>query len=65
MNKKKKFEVQADETIAECLDRIKKEGYMPIKRMEKPIFKEVKINGQMSYEPVSQQIIFEAVLFED
>ncbi|HWJ76458.1 MAG TPA: NETI motif-containing protein [Niallia sp.] len=65
MNKKKKFEVQEDETISECLDRIKKEGYMPIKRMEKPIFKEVKINGQMSYEPISQQIVFEAVQFED
>ena len=61
MSKKKRFEVQADESISDCLDRIKKEGYMPIKRMEKPIFKEVNVNGQMSYEPVSQQIIFEAM----
>ncbi|KAB7672432.1 NETI motif-containing protein [Bacillus sp. B1-b2] len=64
MSKKKKFEVQTNESISECLDRIKKEGYMPIKRMEKPIFQEVKNNGQLSYEPISQQIIFEAIQIE-
>ncbi|HEO8419467.1 NETI motif-containing protein [Niallia sp. FSL W8-0635] len=64
MSKKKRFEVQTNETINDCLDRMKKEGYTPIKRMEKPVFKEIKVNGQMSYEPVSQQIIFEAVHLE-
>jgi NETI protein len=64
MSKKKRFEVQTNESIDDCLDRMKQEGYMPIKRMEKPVFKEVKVNGQMSYEPVSQQIIFEAIQLE-
>ncbi|WP_031539707.1 NETI motif-containing protein [Niallia sp. JL1B1071] len=64
MSKKKRFEVQMNETINDCLERMKKEGYTPIKRMEKPVFKEIKVNGQMSYEPVSQQIIFEAVQLE-
>ncbi|CAI9392000.1 NETI motif-containing protein [Niallia sp. Sow4_A1] len=64
MSKKKRFEVQINETINDCLERMKKEGYTPIKRMEKPVFKEIKVNGQMSYEPVSQQIIFEAIQLE-
>ena len=64
MSKKKRFEVQINETINDCLERIKQEGYTPIKRMEKPVFKEIKVNGQMSYEPISQQIIFEAIQLE-
>ena len=64
MSKKKRFEVQINETINDCLERMKKEGYTPIKRMEKPVFKEIRVNGQMSYEPVSQQIIFEAIQLE-
>ncbi|EOR21535.1 NETI motif-containing protein [Cytobacillus oceanisediminis] len=64
MSKKKRFEVQTNESINDCLDRMKKEGYTPIKRLEKPVFKEVKGNGHMTYEPVSQQIIFEAVQLE-
>ena len=39
MAQKMKYEVQEDETVAECLDRIKKDGYTPIKRVEKPIFR--------------------------
>lgn len=58
---KKKFEVQEHESIAQCLDRMKKEGFTPIRRMEKPIFQEIKGKGQVSFEPVAQQIIFEAV----
>ncbi|WP_445490064.1 NETI motif-containing protein [Niallia sp. 03133] len=56
-----KFEVQENESISECLDRMQKEGYTPIKRMEKPIFKEQITNGSASYEPVSRKIIFEAI----
>lgn len=35
----KKFRVEDKETIADCLDRMKKEGFMPIRRIEKPVYK--------------------------
>lgn len=54
------FEVQENETIDQCLERIKKTGYMPVRRTEKPIFKEVKKSGQVEYEPAGRQIVFEA-----
>jgi len=56
---KKKFEVLKGETIDQCLDRMKEEGFMPIKRMEKPIFEEVIQNGKKETVPVGRQIIFE------
>ncbi|MBM7704230.1 NETI motif-containing protein [Metabacillus iocasae] len=63
-NKKKKclFELRSDETISECLDRMKAEGYVPVRRMEKPVFEEQIINGKKEYVPVKQQIIFEGKL---
>lgn len=60
MASKKKFEVEENETIGMCLDRMKEEGYMPVKRIEKPIFKEVIINGEKNYEPAGRKIFFEA-----
>lgn len=60
MTAKKKFEVEEYETINDCLERMKKEGYVPVRRIEKPIFKEVKQNGESVYEPVGRQIIFDA-----
>lgn len=60
MTAKKKFEVEEYETINDCLERMKKEGYVPVRRTEKPIFKEVKQNGESVYEPVGRQIIFDA-----
>lgn len=62
--RKKVFEAGENETLDQCLDRISKEGYQPIKRIEKPIFKEVEVNGTKEYEPAGRQIIFEAVLIE-
>ena len=57
---KKIFEVKENETITECLERIKSQGYVPVRRTEKPIFQEV-INGkEVTYEPVGREIIFEA-----
>jgi NETI protein len=56
---KKTFEVGQDETIDACLDRMKKEGYMPVKRIEKPIFKEVKEGNQIEFEPIFRKIVFE------
>jgi hypothetical protein len=59
-NRKKMFEVAENETLTECLDRISKEGYTPIRRIEKPIFKEVIKDGATDYEPAGRQILFEA-----
>ncbi|SDN19873.1 NETI motif-containing protein [Bacillus sp. OK048] len=65
MSKKKMlFEVQENESIDACLERMKKQGYIPVRRTEKPIFMEV-INGkETTYEPVGKQIVFEAVSTE-
>lgn len=63
-NRKKTFEVQENESISDCLERISKEGYTPTRRIEKPIFKEVEKNGEIDYEPAGRQIVFEAKLIE-
>jgi hypothetical protein len=65
MSKKKmQFEVQENESIDACLERIKKQGYVPIRRTEKPIFQEVVNGKEISYKPVGRQIVFEAVINE-
>lgn len=65
MSKKKvTFEVQENETIEQCLDRMNKQGYTPIRRMEKPVFQEIMDGNKKTYKPVGQQIIFEAELIE-
>lgn len=35
-----KFKVNENETISECLTRMREEGYMLVKRIEKPIYTE-------------------------
>ncbi|MCL6571053.1 MAG: NETI motif-containing protein [Bacillus sp. (in: Bacteria)] len=65
MSKKKmQFEVRENESIDECLNRMKQEGYLPVRRTEKPIFQEVKKNNETIYEPVARQIIFEGKIIE-
>ncbi|MBP3952588.1 NETI motif-containing protein [Bacillus suaedae] len=66
MSKKKKqqFEVLESETIDQCLERMKEEGYQPTRRMEKPIFEERHSKSTKEYVPVRQQIIFEGILVE-
>ncbi|PAE42987.1 hypothetical protein CHI06_08850 [Bacillus sp. 7884-1] len=65
MSKKKmQFEVQDNESIDDCLNRMKKLGYVPVRRTEKPIFQEVVNGKEISYEPVGRQIVFEAVMNE-
>jgi len=60
---KRRFEVEEHETVAECLERMKKEGYEPVRRIEKPIFREViGADGEITYEPVKKQIVFEGRL---
>lgn len=56
---KKKFSVEAGETISDCLDRMANEGYTPVRRMEEPVFHEVKRNGRMEPEVKEQRIVFE------
>lgn len=64
MSKKKQFEVRENESISDCLTRMEKEGYRPVRRIEKPIFKEIHKNNQTEYEPVSQKILFEGQKIE-
>lgn len=63
MTKKKQvwFDVEENETIDQCLERMKKEGYMPIGRREEPIFHEV--NGQPTV--LRQKIQFKGLLTEE
>lgn len=58
---KKRFEVGANETIDQCLERIKKEGYVPIRRTEEPIFQEKLENGETKLEPVDRRVLFDAI----
>lgn len=56
-----KFRVEADETIQDCLARMREAGYMPVKRYEKPVFKE---NKDGSVEVLRQEIVFTGKKFE-
>lgn len=55
------FEVAEDETIEDCLNRMKNEGYMAVGRKEEPLFSEV--NGE--YVPIRQLIKFKGMLSEE
>ena len=59
--RKQQFNVEPGESVANCLDRMKAEGYRPVRRIEKPVFKESE-----SKTPVisHQQILFEGILEE-
>ncbi|MFC3885441.1 NETI motif-containing protein [Bacillus songklensis] len=59
-NRKREYEVLENETIDQCLNRIKADGFVPVKRTEKPIFKEEIVNGLKKAIPVGRVIIFEA-----
>ncbi|OZM56820.1 hypothetical protein CIB95_08585 [Lottiidibacillus patelloidae] len=60
--KKRKFEVLDGETIDQCLERMEKEGYTPVRRMERPVFEEIVENKEKIRKPFKQQIIFEGKL---
>lgn len=55
------YEVEENETIEQCLERMKKDGYMAFGRKEEPIFEEV--NGEPVY--LRQKIRFKGILMED
>lgn len=58
---KKTFHVLENETVSECLERMAKEGYTPVRRIEKPVFIEVSKNGKREHQPAYQKILFEGV----
>ncbi|GED03003.1 NETI motif-containing protein [Bacillus atrophaeus] len=60
--KKKRFEVTEQQTIDNVLNQMKEEGYMPVRRMEEPIFTEKKENGSIQIIPCGKKIVFEGKL---
>jgi hypothetical protein len=60
--KKQKFIVAEHESIDECLDRMRKDGYYPVRRMEQPIFKEEVRDNIVEHVPCGREIIFEGKL---
>jgi NETI protein len=63
--KKKNFEVGENETIEQVLERMKIEGYLPVRRIETPIFEEVIQHGKKEVKPCGRIIIFEGILSEN
>ncbi|WP_227396832.1 NETI motif-containing protein [Jeotgalibacillus aurantiacus] len=61
---KKWFDVEEHETIGDCLDRMAAEGYTPVRRMEEPVFQEVKEGSSIKREPVRQKIRFQGLKSE-
>ncbi len=59
--KKKKFRVEAGKSISDVLEEMRKEGYTPVARFEKPVFIERGKNIEVSH----QEIIFEGKLIEE
>ena len=59
--KKKRFKVEENESISDCLARMKAEGYTPVRRSEVPVFKEENGKRTVSH----QQIEFEGRRIED
>ncbi|MCI1858075.1 MAG: NETI motif-containing protein [Sporolactobacillus sp.] len=55
---KKVFIVGENETIDECLERMKKEGYDPSMRVERPIFRE----GKDGPEIIGRRRVIEGLL---
>lgn len=60
--KKKRFEVNEGQTIEQVLDQMKKEGYLPVRKIEEPIFKEQTKIGVIQIVPHGKKTIFEGKL---
>ncbi|WP_426461874.1 NETI motif-containing protein [Staphylococcus equorum] len=61
MKKQQKFKVEEHESIQDCLSRMREAGYTPVKRFEKPVYKE---NKDGSVEVLKQEIEFVGKLQE-
>lgn len=55
------YEVEENETIEQCLERMNKDGYMPFGRKEEPVFHIV--DGEPTY--LRQKIKFKGILIEE
>ena len=55
------YEVEENETIEQCLERMNKDGYMPFGRKEEPVFHMV--DGEPTY--LRQKIKFKGILIEE
>jgi len=55
------YEVEENESIEDCLARMRQDGYMAVGRKEEPIFHLV--NGEPTY--LRQKIQFKAMLCQD
>jgi hypothetical protein len=64
IQKKMQFEVLENETIDACISRMQQQGYIPVRRIEKPIFQEIKKGNESIYEPIGRQIVFEGRVIE-
>jgi predicted transcriptional regulator len=63
--KKRRFEVDAGESISDCLDRMDKEGYQPVRRIEEPVFIEAKEDNKIIQKVLKQKIVFEGKLKQE
>lgn len=63
--KKQRFTLLDNESIEQCLERMNKDGYTPVRRMEEPIFHEIVKNGEKIIEPCGRKIIFDGILLEN
>ncbi|PPA68995.1 NETI motif-containing protein [Jeotgalibacillus proteolyticus] len=64
MSKKQWFEVEENESIDNCLKRMAELGYLPVRRMEEPVFKEIKEGSSVKREPIRQKIRFQGMKSE-
>lgn len=60
--KKQKFTVGEHESIDDCLNRMRQDGYFPVKRMEEPIFKEEIRDKEVEAVLCGRKIVFEGKL---
>ncbi|MEW9501876.1 NETI motif-containing protein [Jeotgalibacillus marinus] len=64
MSKKMWFDVEEQESIDDCLKRMTDLGFRPIRRMEEPVFQEVREGSSVKREPIRQKIRFQGTKSE-
>ncbi len=64
MSKKMWFDVEEQESIDDCLKRMADLGFRPIRRMEEPVFQEVREGSSVKREPIRQKIRFQGMKSE-
>src|SRR5699024_12263244 len=53
--KKKRFKVEENESISDCLASMKAEGYTPVRRSEVPVFKEENGKRTASHQQIENE----------